>query len=65
MKIIKQDLKVYIYPSGNRYIDWYKNGKRHREDGPVEIWNDGREYFCIKSRYYLEDNYWKEVHENY
>ena len=33
---------VVIYPNGTKR--WYKNGKRHREDGPAQEW-----YYVLKN----------------
>lgn len=65
MRIIKQSLKIYIYHDRDWFIDWYKNGLYHREDGPATIWSDGVDVYYLKGSRYFIDNYWKRIHENY
>lgn len=65
MRIIKRDLKLYIYKNKDWCIDWHKNSKRHREDGSAVIWSDGDEYYLLNGKNYFKDNYWKQIHANY
>lgn len=34
---------------------WFKNGRKHREDGPCAIRPDGYEYWGINGRWHRED----------
>ena len=58
-QVSRDDGPALEYAEGIR--EWFKNGLRHRENGPAIIWDDG---FCL---YYLNDNlyfkkeYWKEI----
>ena len=52
-------------------INWFKDGKLHREDGPAVYWNGCKEYWyndkCHKSSYYIKtvrDAGWKEIVNN-
>lgn len=68
MKFNKQDLKIFFYSDKEWHIDWYKNRKYHREDGPASISAYGYEYYCLDclSGYsYNKEAYWEELHENY
>ena len=38
---------------------WYKDGKKHREDGPAEAWSDGIKEWWLNDREYSEKEYWK------
>jgi len=42
---------------------WYKNGKRHREDGPALIWYDGTQMWWLNSRLYSKEAYYQELHK--
>lgn len=65
MRIIKQDLKLYMYQDKICFIDWYKNDESHREDGPSEVWSTGKEYYNLNNINYNEHEYRKKIHENY
>lgn len=53
VKIIKQDLKVFVYFDKTWSIDWYKNDRLYREDGPVETRYDSKNY----EYYYIDGIY--------
>ena len=38
---------------GNKF--WFKNGKRHREDGPAVEYANGDKYWYKDSKYHRED----------
>lgn len=35
--------------------EWYRNGERHREDGPAVIWPNGTQYWLRNGEYHRED----------
>jgi len=39
---------IVEYPSG--MIEYYLNGKRHREDGPAVVWDDGTIKYFINDK---------------
>jgi len=41
------------FVNGNQY--WYKNGKRHREDGPAVIYTNGTQYWYKNGKHHRED----------
>jgi hypothetical protein len=40
-------------PDGTQF--WYKDGKRHREDGPAIIWPDGYQSWWKDGKLHRED----------
>ncbi len=36
---------------------WYKNGKRHRKDGPAVIWGDGSQFWYKNGKRHREDGH--------
>lgn len=52
---------IAIYPDGTKR--WYKNGKRHREDGPAVVFVDGTEYWYKNGKRH-NDNGPAIVHPN-
>lgn len=64
MKIIKQDMRIWINNRLNS-LDWIKNDKLHREDGPATTWSTGKEYYYLNDFYYYIDDYWKKTHANH
>ena len=34
---------------------WYKEGKKHREDGPAVEWDNGFKYWCKNGKLHRED----------
>ena len=53
---------------------WYLDDKRHRQDGPAEIWDDGAEFWFLHDKLHRQDGpavvypgrseYW-HIHGNY
>lgn len=39
----------------NGSVVWYKNGKKHREDGPACIWSDGSKAWYLNGKLHRED----------
>jgi len=37
--------------------EWYKNGKKHREDGPAEEWDDGFKEWWLNGIEYSKEEY--------
>lgn len=50
-------LPAYINDDNDRYI-WYKNGLKHRLDGPSLVWDDGSEVYSINGKDYAKEA-WK------
>jgi len=56
-KITENNVTYDVYEAPNGYKAWYKNGKRHRENGPaceyadgsIEYWYNGNYLYKIKS----------------
>ncbi len=49
----------YEDENGNKF--WYKNGNRHREDGPsIELSDELRCYY-LNDQYYDEKEYWEII----
>lgn len=48
VKINKQRIKINIYAHPKNWcISWTKDIYYHREDGPAEIWGDGRKFYYV------------------
>lgn len=44
---------LYIDDDGDK--EWFKNGKKHREDGPAVIYNDGQQEWWFDGKLHRED----------
>jgi hypothetical protein len=44
----ENDKPALVYKNGNQF--WFKNGKRHRENGPAVIYHNGSQYWYLKGR---------------
>ena len=42
---------------GDGDIMWFKNGSRHREDGPAVILDDGTKYWVLNGNIFTEEQY--------
>lgn len=63
MRIIKQDMRARIFSNKAWWcVSWLKNDLLHREDGPAEVLNDGREYYFLEGKH--AKNYLKESYKN-
>jgi hypothetical protein len=49
----ENDKPALVYKNGNQF--WFKNGKRHRENGPAVIYHNGDQYWYLKGRRHRED----------
>ena len=44
---------VKVYDDGTK--EWYRNGKRHREDGPAMEYANGSKFWYLNGKYHRED----------
>ena len=52
----KDGYEIRTYDNGSK--GWYKNGKRHREDGPAYEWTDGSKGWYLDG-YPVSEVEWK------
>lgn len=61
MKIIKQDLFIYLYTNNQWLINWYKNDYLHREDGVAAVdlhYGELHKMYFIRGNNYSAETYW-------
>jgi len=49
------------FNNGTRW--WFKDGKRHREDGPAAIGADGNHSYWLNNECYTREDYYRELHK--
>jgi len=62
MKIVKEHKEgkyiIYEWVTGK---EWYKNGERHREDGPAVEFVNGAKFWYLNSKVYLKKEWKNEM----
>lgn len=53
---------MYKTKYGTKY--WYKNGQRHREDGPAIEWEDGAKAWYLNDKFMTEEEWYKNLEPN-